>query len=516
MPVYNVTIDDASPLIQYDQWWSDSSHSDSLWSDYADGTFHATEQYGATAKLSFNGSAIYLYGAKRPNHDVYAVTLDGNTQTANGYPGSTTANLFKQNLFSQIGLDPTTPHQIALTNQYSSSVPAYVDLDYAIITAGDGDQSTQRQDITWDDDMAQYSPGWDDSPNGFESGYYNNTMHRTNTANAYATLTFSGNAIAVYGVTSTNHGFFSVALDGAPPIKLNGTIPGDQSIRYQNLLYWAGGLSYGQHSVIITNVDTNGNWLDLDKFTISHWPQTSTGSSAAAAPTNSQGGGSSGSGGNNGKDKDQGSATTTHHSNTGAIVGGVVAAVAVAALLGLLAWWLLRRRARRGLDRIEHAPERKDGVLAENDAPLAHVDPFVPTRWAADERTPFSPGALAGGPHAQSSFGGSVTDFASTTAGRSERTEGSKYILPMSPNSANGYGWSTAPPVQPTPAVESTPAPLPVPAENPHQDFPPPNYEQATAAGSTSQRSRGPLPPVPPQQSSPPLPPEPQLLPRKS
>ena len=38
-------VDDASPLIQYDQWWSDSSRLDDYWSDYTDGTSHTTETY---------------------------------------------------------------------------------------------------------------------------------------------------------------------------------------------------------------------------------------------------------------------------------------------------------------------------------------------------------------------------------------------------------------------------------------------------------------------------------------
>ena len=68
------------------------------------------------------------------------MTLDGTTQTASGVPSPADANQFNQSLFSQTNLDLTIPHQIALTNQYSSSVPAYVDLDYVIITAGDGDK----------------------------------------------------------------------------------------------------------------------------------------------------------------------------------------------------------------------------------------------------------------------------------------------------------------------------------------------------------------------------------------
>jgi hypothetical protein len=48
---------------------------------------------------------------------------------------------------------------------------------------------------------------------------------RTQVANAQATLSFWGNHVELHGATSNNHGAFSVALDGAPPVVLNGTSP---------------------------------------------------------------------------------------------------------------------------------------------------------------------------------------------------------------------------------------------------------------------------------------------------
>ncbi|GJE94535.1 hypothetical protein PsYK624_107050 [Phanerochaete sordida] len=499
MPVYNVTIDDASPLIQYDQWWTDSSRSDSLHANYSGDTFHTTEQNGGTARLTFNGSAVYLFGAKRPNHNVYAVTLDGQTTTANGYPGSSNANLFNQTLFSQTGLNLSQTHQISLTNTPSSSTLAYTDLDYVVITAGDGDTSTDSQDLVWDDDMAQYSPGWDDSPNGLQGGYFNNTMHRTNIVNAYATVTFEGNAVAVYGVTSTNHGFFNVSLDKAPPVMLNGTMPGDQpGPRYQNLLYWAGGLSSGQHTVTITNIDSNGLWLDLDKFVISRWPQTTIGGSSsgsAPSPTKSPGDHSGG---------------RSHHNSTGAIVGGVVGGIIGAFLIALGLFLFLRRRSRHQLDRVEPTQERKDGgVLADTDRPLGSIEPFVATsQWSpSHERTPLQPTPVAGGFHAPTASSSDLRTLASSAGGTS------KYILPHSPNCPSIYAIPASAPAappepEPAPAAPPEPEPAPAPApepqpqpaleENPHQDFPPPNYEQATAASSSRGALPLPAPPVPP------------------
>lgn len=77
MPVYNITISDSSPLITYSENWTDSSSVDPLRSAYADFTFHATQELGAAAKFTFNGTGIYLFGARRDNHGQYGVSIDG-------------------------------------------------------------------------------------------------------------------------------------------------------------------------------------------------------------------------------------------------------------------------------------------------------------------------------------------------------------------------------------------------------------------------------------------------------
>lgn len=50
----------------------------SLYPSYSnDGTFTLTNAASATAIFEFNGTGVWLYGAKRPNHGTYSVTLDG-------------------------------------------------------------------------------------------------------------------------------------------------------------------------------------------------------------------------------------------------------------------------------------------------------------------------------------------------------------------------------------------------------------------------------------------------------
>ncbi|PSS34147.1 hypothetical protein PHLCEN_2v1815 [Hermanssonia centrifuga] len=272
MPVFNLTIPDTSPLIAYDGTWGDSSHIDSAWVDYANGTFHATQEYGASATLIFNGSAVYIFGARRDNHDYYTTTLDGMSTT--GY-GQSNTPIFNSSLFSATNLGGQQ-HRLVLTNTFTTPADPWVDIDYMVITSGDGNAQTQSADV-WLDDGAHnitYSDGWDTSPNGLEASYYMNTMHRTNVNGASASLLFNGSAITVYGATSTDYGLFSISLDGNdPPLLLNGSAP---VFRPQNMLYYAGGLSDETHNLTFTNADPNGSWFDLNKFVVSTWPTFET------------------------------------------------------------------------------------------------------------------------------------------------------------------------------------------------------------------------------------------------
>ena len=90
------------------------------------GTFTLTTVYGASATLTFNGTGVWFYGAKRGNHGPYNVTLDGKVFTDDGfYDGQ----VFQQALFSAVGLDSTKPHTVSITNSFTDTGKPYLDID---------------------------------------------------------------------------------------------------------------------------------------------------------------------------------------------------------------------------------------------------------------------------------------------------------------------------------------------------------------------------------------------------
>lgn len=90
------------------------------------GTFTLTTTYGASATLTFNGTGIWIYGAKRENHGPYNTTLDGKTYTDDGYYKG---QLFQQTLFSAVELDGTKPHTVSITNSLTDTERPYLDID---------------------------------------------------------------------------------------------------------------------------------------------------------------------------------------------------------------------------------------------------------------------------------------------------------------------------------------------------------------------------------------------------
>ncbi|KAJ7312860.1 hypothetical protein DFH08DRAFT_717257 [Mycena albidolilacea] len=125
MPSANFTIDDTSPLIQYAGIWRAGN-------DTGDPLGHlrvalvAVPLVWTYTTFTFNGTQVYVYGAKRDNHGPYSITLDGTTVTFDGF--SSTAlwtTLFVSDALTE-GL-----HTVTVTNQMRKSTNAYLDIDYA-------------------------------------------------------------------------------------------------------------------------------------------------------------------------------------------------------------------------------------------------------------------------------------------------------------------------------------------------------------------------------------------------
>jgi hypothetical protein len=84
----------------------------------------------------FTGSGVYIFGALRINHGGFNVTVDGVTTTGMSFGNPF---VFQALLFGQGNL-PYGKHEVVFTNAFGTgTAPLFVDLDFVVITTGDGD-----------------------------------------------------------------------------------------------------------------------------------------------------------------------------------------------------------------------------------------------------------------------------------------------------------------------------------------------------------------------------------------
>jgi hypothetical protein len=76
--------------------------------------------------LTFNGTAVWIYGARRDNHAQFNTTLDGMTYFGNGY---SSVNLFQQVLFPGLELDNGTLHEVSIVDWVVDADRPYLDID---------------------------------------------------------------------------------------------------------------------------------------------------------------------------------------------------------------------------------------------------------------------------------------------------------------------------------------------------------------------------------------------------
>ena len=92
-------------------------------------TFTVTQQHGASMNLTFHGTTIWLFGAKRANHGSYTVSIDNQQTLENGYNNQ---DIFGQVLFSA-GV-ASGVHTVVLTNTGNVTNSNWLDIDYVRIS----------------------------------------------------------------------------------------------------------------------------------------------------------------------------------------------------------------------------------------------------------------------------------------------------------------------------------------------------------------------------------------------
>jgi hypothetical protein len=197
----------------------------------------------------------------------------------------------------------------------------------------------------------------------------------------------------VYGAASTNHGGYSVSLDGMPPQSYNGS---EKTFRAQQLLYFASSLSNGTHKVVLTVTQPETD-LDFDyAIATTYWTVGPSTSSSSTTPTTS--------------DNAQTSHTAGSSIPVAAIAGGVVGGLVMLGIIALLLFLIYRQRkknqgdaifSQKGHDALGHelAPGVSVAAMAtyggmRGPSPQRSYAEGLGANYASSGTTPTTPGII--------------------------------------------------------------------------------------------------------------------------
>ncbi|KAF7307687.1 hypothetical protein MKEN_01128700 [Mycena kentingensis (nom. inval.)] len=324
---FNQTIDNVSPLITYappGAWTEGSAAADPLASSYSSGTFTLCTTNGASASFIFNGTQVFVGGAKRGNHGPYSVTLDGTKST---FEGASVREIF--GLLYASPVLSAGQHTISITNELVDNNKPFLDIDFA-----------HYMDVNCWAKWHYIDRGGHERQLGILSGHVLEHgldiqqaygIHVTLTAGASATLSFKGSHVQVFGPTGPTISRYTVKLDG----QLTGTYNGTKAnYNAQTPLFAANALPGGLHTLeFISEPAVSGQMLAIDFATVPGDLSSSSSSKSDAPASTSPAADSSSKG-----------------SSVGPAVGGAIGGIAVIAILGFLFFCMMKRRKQRKRD----------------------------------------------------------------------------------------------------------------------------------------------------------------------
>ncbi|KAF7301872.1 hypothetical protein MIND_00753100 [Mycena indigotica] len=348
MTSVNITVSDQSPTWEYSPeregasssgWSSDFSPEPPYDPTHASSNLasgvssHTTTLSGATARLSFVGTAVSIYGAGTSG--AYSTTLDNGPEDAGNPSGSLLATYGALNgsVMHTITLKATQGQSLTLShaefavrsNIASNSIS---NSTVVAVTAGPNNTFTTNSFFsTTGTGIANFHQ---------DAGYT-----RIDTNGAGSTLEFScskTSALFVYGTSNWDHQTYSVELN--PPGASRGARIFNATSKWfvlDNLVYFESGLDPAQtYNIKMTNL-IQGSYLDIHSVLMMNLPPLSRDPSSSGSPPPST--------------SNPSLPSTSKSSNTGQIVGIAVGAVVIVAALLLFGVLCLRRRSRKRAER---------------------------------------------------------------------------------------------------------------------------------------------------------------------
>ncbi|KAG8908405.1 hypothetical protein FRB99_006610 [Tulasnella sp. 403] len=222
----NITLEEGSPLIAYSPpgaWGDGNIDSDELLGSYSLNSFRLTRAFNATVSFQFNGTGVWVHGARRFNH--------------------------------------SGPHTVSLSNAFTDPNTPCLDIDKIVLEIPVPDQTTKPVDDS--DPSILYTPvaEWGNNTCTNTDDYLSSTCHITSSNVGTIQYAFQGDAITVTGGIGPRYGSYNVLVDGTSQGQFSGKWVNNHP---RQLLFIASGLGSGNHTLTVQNKPEDaGDTLDL-------------------------------------------------------------------------------------------------------------------------------------------------------------------------------------------------------------------------------------------------------------
>ncbi|PPQ98794.1 hypothetical protein CVT24_003352 [Panaeolus cyanescens] len=343
--------------------WNDTPSDDTLAVSYSGSSYHTASAQGATATFTFNGSGFTIFGGRRPNYGTYSISVDG--QVVHTGSSQSPDPSFQQTLASVNGLSDGL-HTVVLTNTGSGSI----DIDWIEFESRVGAAGATMLQKTFDDNDAtiKYLPSSSSWQTNTGNSFMGGTLHFSNDVAASASLSFSGDAIAVYGTTAPDHANIRVNIDGISQVMAGGAQGKVDSLHTKILLFYINELGGGQHTLTLSgDAQANtGPFIDIDSISVfeavNPIGSSSTVSGQAAGTGSVLGAGDSVPTNTLSQASSQSTKIPTR-TIVGGVVGGILGLIVILGIVGMM---VIRKR-RGKAKRIEKS--------------MISVSPVLPMQW---------------------------------------------------------------------------------------------------------------------------------------
>jgi trimeric autotransporter adhesin len=228
-----------------------------------------TNEKGARAAITFNGTGITWIGVSDPYSGIAQVYLDGTLNTIDTFAPQTQ---YQQALFTAHGLAPGL-HTLSIEVLHvrdGNTSGSWIWIDRFDIENGSGvagGASANAGRVEQNDPSLSYTGTWFLNSNPGQSG---GSAVLATDAGARATITFNGAGIRWLAYRDAWSGIANVYLDGVLQTSVDTFVAVDQP---QTTAYEIGGLMPGTHSLTIEvtgkrNPQSGGSWVWVDAFDV--------------------------------------------------------------------------------------------------------------------------------------------------------------------------------------------------------------------------------------------------------